>query len=218
MKTIEPGRLAARIIKHLYEMDCEADQPARGFPTGLNWYGGFTRPDLTRPRTEPEWSRRLAEQLRGDQIAANAEVGYPDKPRTKCDLVIAAGDESFWIEIKGSWKEYCHKSGTMGNYYSYLLHPLVAGLDKTKSHTAAIDVQRVSTLAPDAATWIGFLLVGFDSLQRPMETEVLQLANLSGISKLPWHCVSSSWPDPYRPNEHVKCWFWYRRNEKIGGS
>ncbi len=117
---IVPETIVQRIIEHLHAMDREANTTtAKGTPTGLNWYGGHVRSDLQRPQTEPNWSKRLAELLNTDGIQAAAEMGYPDKPRTKCDLVVTNDNESFWIEIKGAWKEYCHQTGTTGNYISY---------------------------------------------------------------------------------------------------
>ena len=209
---ITPEITARRIIEYLQAMDQEADtKTTKGTPTGLHWYGGHVRPDQQRPQTEPHWSKHIAERLAADGLQAAAEVAYREKPGNRCDVVVTSGDETFWIEIKGAWKEYCHRTGTTGNYNSYLLHPLVPGLDATKGHTAALDIQKVAEAT--TATWIGFLLVGFDSDERPMDEDVMRLARLAGIDRLPWYCITSGWPDPYRPGERVRCWFWFRQSD-----
>ena len=57
--------LAESLFTHLRRMDEEATTVRDGSPTGLSWYGGHSRPDLKKPHTEVEWSKRLAELLIG---------------------------------------------------------------------------------------------------------------------------------------------------------
>jgi hypothetical protein len=68
-------------------------------------------------------------------------------------------DGRIWIEIKGAWKAWWGKRDHL--YRSYLLHPLVPGLDP-KTHTAALDVEKVSRMTSKAADHVGLLLIGFE--------------------------------------------------------
>lgn len=51
--TMSPAARFDRIVAELRAMDAKA-QPINGIPTGLNWYGGWARRDLTRPQREVE--------------------------------------------------------------------------------------------------------------------------------------------------------------------
>jgi hypothetical protein len=144
--------LAPALLKCLREMDLEACLPRGASPTGLAWFGGHREPEKKRPRTEPCWSQRLAELLPAHGFPAQAEVRYPSAPRDKCDVVASLPDGSaVWVEVKGAWKEYWRGKSEL-IYRSYLLHPLVPGLDTSKSHTAALDLVKLNRLKPPDAS------------------------------------------------------------------
>ena len=199
--------VSERVFDCLRRMDCEATTIVKGAPTGLNWYGGYAG----NRQTEPQWSRRLVELLRADGLDAKRECRYPGLPRARCDVVIDLGaGETLWLEIKGAWKEYWRQQGNEWIYRSYLLHPLVAGLDKTKTHTAPLDLKKLETLTRRDAAYVGMLLVGFDSDTAPMDADVAELVRLAGLEMQPWTTVSTGWPDPHRPGCRVRCWLWHR--------
>ena len=70
----EMAQLGRRIFAALGQMDGEADTVCDGHPTGLSWYAAHSRPGLKRPRTEPEWSKRLALLLSQRGIPAASET------------------------------------------------------------------------------------------------------------------------------------------------
>lgn len=203
--------LCALIFRLLRAMDAEANIARQGSPTGLNWYGAFREPTKKRPRTEPCWSQRLAELLSQNGFPTRAEVPYPRSPRTRCDCVVTLRSGSkLWLEIKGAWKHYWDSRGGAWIYRSYLLHPLVAGLDKRRTHTAPLDLRKLAALSPSDGSHAGLLLVGFEKSDAPMDAEISQLVQLAGLDRSPWAMTQDSWADPYRPSLNERCWLLHR--------
>jgi hypothetical protein len=207
-------RLQKTLFKLLREMDKEAIPNQYGSVTGLSWYGGHARPDLTRPQTEPCWTLRLTALLTEEGFSASSEVPYPalvSGRRGRCDLVVKLEDaETIWIEIKGAWKVWADEKTNQRIYRSYLLHPLESGLDKTKSHAAALDIEKLRSLTSADATHVGMLLVGFDSSTYQMDSDVRDLVTLGRLDKTPWNVTSTKWLDHHRKDNRVKCWFFFR--------
>ncbi len=193
-------------------MDQEAVPSASGIPTGLNWYGGHSRRELKRPQSEPEWSKRLARLLTEGGYPAQYEVPYPNLTRCRCDLVVNLGASvRFWIEVKGAWKHYWNAQiGSEFLYRSYLYHPLLPGLDQTKTHTAALDLEKLRSLSSVDARYVGLLLIGFDSSLHDMANDINAFKKLATLHKKPWCEDYRHWPDARRPKERVRCWFWHR--------
>jgi hypothetical protein len=102
-----------------------------------------------------------------------------------------------------------------GTYLSYLLYPLVAELG-AKSHTAALDLQKLESLRRPRADYVGLLLLGFDAENSPMDEDVSRLIKLAGLGNAPWRARSVVWNDPYREACGVKCWLWYRPVDENG--
>ncbi|MCA9632093.1 MAG: hypothetical protein KC766_30775, partial [Myxococcales bacterium] len=175
------------ILDVLRQMDQEAVPRHDGTPTGLSWYGGWAKPVLKRPQTEPCWSKRIAEMLVERGMDARSEVPYPDPLVGKrCDVVVdIPGEGRLWLEIKGAWKSWWVRRGSDYIYRSYLLHPLVEGLDP-KTHTVPLDLQKLDHLGRPDANSVGALLVGFDSVEHPMDEDVGSLAHLAGLNRWPW--------------------------------
>ncbi len=151
---------SSNLFKILRKMDAEACDPCEGIATGLNNYGAHYDP--TKWRTEVSWSKRCAELWPAYGYGATAEVSYPVRPRTKCDDVVEMPNgQKLWLEIKGAWKDYWLTKNGMWFYRSYLFHPLLPDLDKSKTHTAALDIEKLRPLAPPHADYVGLLLLGF---------------------------------------------------------
>jgi hypothetical protein len=200
------------LFRSLRQMDSEANTKMQDYTTGLAWYGGYFRPELKKPHTEPCWSTRLSQLLPQEGFPSESSVQYPDilPKRRRCDLVASLPNgRRVWIEIKGAWKEYWRQTGGEWIYRSYLLHPLLAGLDP-KTHTVPLDLERLKAVRQQDGSDIGCLLVGFDSNEAPMDADIEELQKLAGLSGKPWLRAMTHWPDPYRPDCNIRIWFWHR--------
>ncbi len=194
-------------------MDAEATTERDGFPTGLNWYGPHAKPEQKQPKSEPNWSKRLAELLNEQAYQAQSEVGYPQLARKRCDVVVKLPDgQRLWMEIKGAWREYWRRQGNLYFYHSYLFHPLKTGLDP-KTHTVPHDLGKLDSLTSEDTDHTALLLVGFDSTDFPMDEDVNELVTLTGLGQSPWLGFDESWDDSRRPGERVRCWLWVRPTE-----
>lgn len=208
--------LAFDLFRILFELDAEADTVCNpGSRTGLHDYAWHTQPDAKKNQTEVEWTRGLRTRLaRIGWGARPDEVSYPDKKRDKCDMVIDLSTmDSVWIEAKGAWKEWWFNYGNTRTYESYLFHPLKSGLDASKTHTAATDLQKLSRL-DGHATYLGFLLIAFDCRSRPIEPDIHEFRRLAGLDADRWVEFHAQWPDRGRAHCDVKCWFWIRPAER----
>lgn len=207
--------VASTLFALLRQMDQEAATVRNGHPTGLQDYGRHARPELKRPQNEPEWSKRLARLLTERGLPSAAEVKYPDVPRQKCDVVVTLGpSERLWIELKGAWRDYWRRKGSLYFYESYLLHPLKEGLDD-KSHTVPRDIEKLARLRPPHAQHQGLLLVGFESPDDTMDADVallVRLARQRGLTDLEsdWQGHTDRWDSAHVANQTVRCWYWTR--------
>lgn len=211
---MQASSVPARLFALLRHMDAEAtSHTASGSPTGLSDYGRHIRRDLTRPQNELEWSKRIAELLSASGTPTDTEVEYPNqshlpkRARRRRDLRIHL-DESrtISIEVKGAWSDYWGRKNRI--YRSYLLHPLVAGLDATKAHTVPLDLLKLSELRQPETDFVGQLLVGFETADDPMTSDVELLKTVAGLSE--WTESSTSWDSPTVAAQRVHCWFWHR--------
>jgi hypothetical protein len=127
---------------------------------------------------------------------------YPDSNKT-CDLVVSlAGGSPLWIEVKLAWKAWQNCDGSIcgsSAYKSYLLG------DKHRTHSAADDFAKLVTLAPSTAH-LGFLLIGFDSVRSPMDTEVAGMSR--DVHSDGWFAQHHMWPDRRSGTCRIHCWFW----------
>lgn len=157
------------------------------------------------------WSQRIGELLPERGFPTRVEAPYPSLPRCKCDNVVTLEDgATLWLENKGAWRDYWFARGGMLIYRSYLLHPLVPNLDKSKTHTVPLDLKKLGTLSPPHADQVGVLLVGFERADDPMDKDVAELVALAGLDRPPWTSANDAWTDCYRPGHNVRCWLWRR--------
>lgn len=205
--------LASSIFAALRRMDDEATTVASGKRTGLWSYGYHARPDLRRPQTEPEWSKRLAALLTAAGFPSRPECRYPGLPagqRNSCDVVVELPSGGrLWLELKGAWRDYWAAKGNLFIYRSYLLHPLVPDLDP-KSHTLPHDLTKLGRLSPDEASAVAALLIGFEADGDPMDADVQELVRLARLDASPWVEFSDRWAASHAVGHHVRCWLWAR--------
>ena len=200
-----------QIITILKGMDAEADQPVRGHPTGLWWYGAHCErrcgSNMRRPRTEPWWSRDLSTRLSSLGHPAQAEVAYPDHPRLHCDVVVELPSGGrMWLELKGAWKTWWSERNKLGVYRSYLLD----APSPARSHTAHGDVLKLQKIPPTHGGILAFGLIGFARIDEPMTEEVADLARRTGLDDPAWEHRSASWVGQHDAREMVTVWLWGR--------
>jgi hypothetical protein len=208
------NELANRLFTLLRQMDSEASGRVESDKAcGLCDYGWYARPELKKPQNEVEWSKRLAELLALDGIPANVEVEYPGqnhlsrRKRKRLDLRLQlGGSQSIAIEVKGAWSDYWGRKNR--TYHSYLLHPLIAGLDRRKKHTVPFDLLKLAALRRPETDYIGLLLIGFEKFDDPMQADIQLLKELAGLSA--WYESGDVWESYTVPAQRVRCWFWYR--------
>jgi hypothetical protein len=200
--------LAQQILGSLRAMDAEAVPRSDGKLTGLWWYGGHARPELKRPQTEVEWSRRLAALLSNAGYTTRRETAYPGTPRDRCDLVALLPDgRRVWIEVKGAWKDYWVARRGHAIFRGYLLHPLVPYPALGKRHTAALDLEKLGRLGPSSADLVAFLLVGFDRPDAPLDADLAEFVGLAGLGRDPWSGATDSWTDVQQRGVHPHVWW-----------
>ena len=199
--------LAPTIISIFRRMDAEAGPRPDGKQTGHWWYGGHARPELKRPHTEVEWSRRLGVLLTAAGYPTRREVPYPDKARDRCDLVVTLNDgRRLWLEVKGAWKDYWVARGRAGIFRSYLLHPLVARPSMKKGHSAALDFAKLTRVGPPDADLVALLLIVFDTDDAPAAVDVEELVSLAKLDRAPWSSYADDWKDAKGRGVHVRLW------------
>jgi hypothetical protein len=200
-------RIAPEITRCLRFMDNEANLKAmfKGQEdwTGLYWYSGFSGVH----GSEKPWTKRLPIVLKEQAgIECRSEVCYPGT-RKRCDLVLDLPDGStLWLEVKGAWREWWAKKGSLAMYRSYLLAPHVPSV--SRSHSAVQDVTKLKWALPPHADYVGLLIVGFDSADDPMDQDIVDLGQYTGLNDKPWASYHEHWDDPYRPGNRVRCWLW----------
>jgi len=206
-------KLFTTIFRLLKRMDMEANKLVRDQHTGLYWYGGYAKPEQKKPQTEACWTKRLAELLREEGYQVKDETQYPGLPKgrkNRCDLVIELSDNGkLWLEIKGAWKSYWYSRKKQSIYKSYLFYPLKPGLME-KSHATALDLEKLEQIRPPYGTCTGLLLIGFDSMEYPMDNDITEFIRLAGLDNSPWESAYDGWDDAYRDGERVRCWGWWR--------
>lgn len=203
--------LFEQIIVILKAMDAEADQSVRGHPTGLWWYGAHCErrngSHMRRPRTEPWWSRDLAERLTTCGHPARAEVPYPLHPRLHCDVVISLPTGGrLWLELKGAWKTWWADQKKEQVFRSYLLDEPTT----SRSHTARGDILKLAKIPGEPHGFSAFGLIGFARCDQPMTAEVQELTQVTGLNDPSWTHRHATWVGQHDAREHVSVWLWGR--------
>jgi hypothetical protein len=136
-----------------YGLRCYADWHRKRFP------GSFCDTQWEEPITEGLAQRLAGRQIGDRRIHACTEKRYPASSQ-KCDLVIGLdGVHSAWIECKTAYKErLCRKRDS----YDYNGDAPEPDYWERGVEDIGKDVEKLDSLRPPAARYVGILLLGFD--------------------------------------------------------
>jgi hypothetical protein len=159
---------------------------------------------------ETRWSNELGEVLNAQGMRTVHQGPYPGS-RKSCDLISHLGDGSeFWLEIKGAWlitRPFVHSDGRRiggkrnTSYRKHLFH-------EDESALKDVAVKLSSIAGPNK--YVGFLLIGFDSVHLPMDKEIDELLSKGQLNSGAWTAMYRDWPNQLDKDYRIRCWFWYR--------
>ena len=205
-----PDNLGAFLIDQVRAIDKQCCKIIDGIECGLVYirdqFGEAALRETGKKHTEElliSW--RLAAALRAAGVEINLEECYPNT-REHCDLVVHIPDgPAFALEVKIAWKKWVwtdQSVHTSSAFKGYLLG------DATHNGTAHdyVKLQRAIWSQP---TWLGVLLVGFDSFAAPMDDMIAQLERQQDLHRNGWELSAhDSWADRRNTQYRIACWFW----------
>jgi hypothetical protein len=162
--------------------------------------------NVERFNTEVPLTKQLASILREKKGYPAKATKYDNTKRDKCDLVINFSDNcKFWVEAKLAWKDWPSlQTSTKFDawyYHKQLLSP-VEGTVK--------DVRRLRNVPATSATYLGILIVGFDSFRHPLDGDITEMLWAAGMEAEPWACSYVDWRHPKGIGHRIRCWLWHR--------
>ncbi len=149
----------------------------------------------------------LAKQLSTTGLSVVREQRYRGS-REECDLLVALADKMrFWIEIKLAWKNWLRNDGLKGfssNYRGYLFGD--------ESHRGTVhDFDKLERVRQPDAQWLGVLLIGFDSNEASMTSDIQELIDKKQLLARGWSLTSKDrWADRRNTSFGISAWFWMR--------
>lgn len=159
---------------------------------------------------ETRWSNELAEVMNARGVRTTHQGPYRGSRKT-CDLVACLGGTAeLWIEIKGAWlvtRPFVHADGRRiggTKNSSYMKHLFREG----ESALNDVTVKLAGISGPDK--YVGFLLIGFDSVQLRMDQEIGELEAKGQLASGQWARLYREWPNQLDQDYRIRCWFWYR--------
>lgn len=159
---------------------------------------------------EEEWCGELADRLKNylpiTATASRGKSNYYPGTRQSIDLMIRFQNETcLWLECKGAWKSCFGDTGKANpSFRKHLLR------DDPKEHSALSDIRYKLTQITTASDYVGELLVGFDSVLRPMDKDVDELIETAGLNRHPWEGYHLRWVNPNDHKYSFGCWLWIR--------
>jgi hypothetical protein len=127
----------------------------------------------------------------------------------KCDLLIHVTSKNrAAVEVKNAWKRWCRYDGSVGTssaFKGYLLGD--------SSHPgAAHDFDKLEHGGWDRNTWLGVLVIGFDTYEAPMGDMIQELIRKKDLVQRGWRLSAHQhWPDRKNEQFRIACWFWSRQ-------
>jgi hypothetical protein len=159
---------------------------------------------------EEQWCAILGERLnqisRVSAVASRSKSNYYPGTRQTIDLLVRLEDNSqLWLECKGAWKACFGDSGRPNPAYrKHLLS------DDPKEHSCLSDIRHKLTRISTPGDFIGELLIGFDSVHRPMDADIAELMEVAGLNRYPWEGYHLRWANPNDHDHSFGCWLWLR--------
>jgi hypothetical protein len=200
------------LMSAVRDIDLGCTRPVNGVENGLcnvrrqfvaDVKAGIVAPPPRNVKEEDAITWLLSRVLQ-PPLEANLRVPYPGSRKT-CDLVITLPNLwSLWVEVKLAWKRWFNCDGKFGKSSSYL--PYLNG-SKHKTHSAADDFAKLVQLSP-RESHLGFLLIGFDSIDAPMVDDMRVLSKAAHENG--WTADQIAWHDRRNAKCRINCWFWHR--------
>ena len=158
---------------------------------------------------------RLAAQLTA-QGAFPTTTGsgnrYPKSGRN-CDLILRLpGDRRLWLETKIAWWTWPASAGAVNSGLC------TKHLTSVTDNSAYRDITEKLPLVTNEADFVGELIIGFDSLEHPLDALVHRLVREAGVSGPDWMTFYSDWPNPQDSAYRVRTWLWCRAVGVLGAS
>ena len=140
-------------------------------------------------KKEKYWCARVRDEFAKNCDRVRRAVSEePNGAGEHCDLYVEfSTGEKVRLESKGAWPTYLQtygKSGNIGKYKTYLLHPLDPSVSRDNK-SAGLDLQRLATLTPPTASHIGLFLMGSQKGYN-IKDDFERFANLGCLDCLPW--------------------------------
>lgn len=159
---------------------------------------------------EEEWCRQLAERFNAQfpvsATATRRKDNFYPASRLLIDLLIRfENDACLWLESKGAWKSCLGDTGELNrSFRKHLLR------DDPSEHTALSDIRHKLPKIATIGDYVGELLIGFDSVLRPMDKDVEELIEIASLNRYPWEGYHLRWTNPNDHRYSFGCWLWIR--------
>lgn len=202
-------------------------------PTGLVYYALHVSPNTCSTRTrlrclnELPWCHRIGRLLESGDHGLRVSSNQRDKllryrgSGEKGDLLITfAGGDRLFLELKPAYKAYLeNERPTVNGWY----RPYLTSLDRS---SAASDLfHKLPRIDRTIAEYIGFLLVGFDIIERPeyklSDADITELLTVANVQCPPWTQQCAEWYDVHHTQYavtlglqttcRVQCRLWWRQ-------
>ena len=183
--------VAAAAFHALRAMDAECPSGLCNY-VSVSPYAGKKRKD----EAAIAWgvTRALTRQWRVEQC----EVDYP-QGGGRCDRVVDMSDGShLWLEIKLAWRSWFYDEVKWNDSRAY--NGYLGGAHH--SHSVAGDFTKLERIGRDHARYVGLLVVGFDSADAKMSTDMTALAERENLERRGWHLLADAW----ETQQSVECW------------
>ncbi len=155
---------------------------------------------------EEDWCVDIAERLNRtlpvSATASRKKGNYYPGSRQSVDLLVKFPDRpTLWLESQGAWKSCFGDTGKSNPAYrKHLLH------EDPKEHSALSDILSKLTQIATPGDFVGELLIGFDSVQSPMDAEIAELIERAGLNRHPWESYHLRWSNPNDSRYSFGCW------------